>query len=413
MKTMKRNLRPLALSVMLPLAAFSIPALRASDHADGPTVAGDQAADLADCYMFVDPLDATKLVIINTVRGFIVPGEAVNFVVFDSTIKYRFQVENTGDPKPDGFMDVTFSEKVANDAGVPQPQTATVTFSGAAFDGLKGKFTGTTTNPGLGTTPPANYFPNPAQKLKDKNGADSDVEFFAGETDDPFFFDIPAFARFRTKVLANDPTAATELQRGRDTFAGYNVLTIAFRLPLSSLVNTKNGTNTTKFGVNVLAQRATERTSKGRKIRSGSFKTVDREGLPAVNALLIPLNLKNAYNGATTLDDADGDFAGALVASLTALGTSQANIDLLAGLAVANGDILRIDTTQPAGFPNGRQPADDVVKTYLTIISNSNELQTTLDDSVPANEKPFEAVFPYLGLPHQPRLPGQDDQTQN
>ena len=156
---------------MLSLAVFSLPALRASDHADGPTVAGDQAADLADCYMFVDPLDATKMVIINTVRGFIVPGEAVNFAVFDSTIKYRFQIENTDDAKPDGFIDVTFSEKMANDAGVAQPQTATVAFSGSAFDGLKGKFTGTTTNPGLGTTPPANYFPNPAQKLKDKSGA--------------------------------------------------------------------------------------------------------------------------------------------------------------------------------------------------------------------------------------------------
>jgi len=410
---MKKNLRPLILSAMLPLAVFSIPALRASDHADGPTVAGDQAADLADCYMFVDPLDATKMVIINTVRGFIVPGEAPNFVVFDSTIRYRFQIENTGDAKPDGFIDVTFSEKMANDAGVAQPQTATVKFSGSAFDGLKGNFTGTTTNPTLGTTPPANYFPDPAQKLKDKSGADSQVDFFAGETDDPFFFDIPGFSRFRTKVLAGDATAGAELQRGRDTFAGYNVLTIAFRVPISLMVNTKNGENTTKFGVNVLAQRATERTSKGRKIRSGSFKTVDREGLPAVNALLVPLNLKNAYNGATTLDDAAGEFAGALVGTLTALGTHQPNIDALAGLAVANGDILRIDTTMATGFPNGRLPADDVVKTLLTIISNANESGMTLDDSVTSNEVPFATVFPYLGLPHQPTIPGGDDQTQN
>jgi hypothetical protein len=398
---------------MLPLAAFPLPSLRASDHADGPTVAGDQAADLADCYMFVDPLDATKLVIINTVRGFIVPGEAVNFVVFDSTIKYRFQIENTGDARPDAFMDVTFSEKMANEAGVPQPQTATVVFSGSAF-GLPGKYTGTTVNPSLATTPPANYFPNPPQKLKDKSGADSPVEFFAGETDDPFFFDIPAFSRFRTKVLAGDANAANELQRGRDTFAGYNVLTIAFRVPIALLKSTKSAAaSDTKFGVNVLAQRATERTSRGRKIRTGAFKTVDREGLPAVNALLVPLNFKNAYNGATTLDDADEDFAGPIVAGLKALGTSDANIGVLAGLAVANGDILRIDTTQPSAFPNGRAPADDVVKTLLTIISNANGSQTTLDDNVPANDKPFEAVFPYLALPHQPRLPNEDDQTRN
>ena len=67
----------------------------------------------------------------------------------------------------------------------------------------------------------------------------------------------------------------------------------------------------------------------------------------------------------------------------------------------------------PTGFPNGRLPADDVVKTLLTIISNANESGMTLDDSVTSNEVPFATVFPYLGLPHQPTIPGGDDQTQN
>src|SRR5688572_3715133 len=148
------SLRRILLAAILPLTLSLAPATRASDHADGPTVAGDQAADLADCYMFVDPTDATKLVVINTIRGFIVPGEAVNFALFDSTIRYRFQIENSEDAKPDAFIDVSFSEKVANDAGVAQPQTATVTFSGDAFADLaKGKYTGLTTNPGLAATP--------------------------------------------------------------------------------------------------------------------------------------------------------------------------------------------------------------------------------------------------------------------
>jgi len=54
-----------------------------------------------------------------------------------------------------------------------------------------------------------------------------------------------------------------------------------------------------------------------------------------------------------------------------------------------------------------------VVKTLLTIISNANESGMTLDDSVTSNEVPFATVFPYLGLPHQPTIPGGDDQTQN
>jgi hypothetical protein len=401
------TLRRILMAAILPLALNLTPVSRASDHADGPTVAGDQAADLADCYMFVDPVDETKLVIINTVRGFIVPGEAVNFALFDSTIRYRFQIENNEDEKPDAFIDVTFSEKEANEQGVAQPQTATITFSGDAFvDFEKGKHTGLTTNPGLGANPPnsPNYFPEIAQKLKDKSGADSSVEFFAGETDDPFFFDIPAFARFRSAVIAGTPNPGANLQRGRDTFAGYNVMTIAFRLPIEALKSKKkSATNSTRFGLNVLAQRGTERTSKGRKIRTGAYKTVDREGLPAVNALLIPLNRKNEYNGSTTIDDANEKFLPDIAASLAPFNTSPTNVAILKGLAVDRGDILRIDTTQASAFPNGRKPADDVVATLLTVIGND-----PADDSVPSNEKAFETRFPYLALPHQPRDPSLD-----
>jgi hypothetical protein len=401
------TLQRILLTAILPLTLSLAPASRASDHADGPTVAGDQAADLADCYMFVDPTDATKIVLINTIRGFIVPGEAVNFALFDSTIRYRFQIENTEDPKPDAFIDVTFSEKVANDQGVAQPQTATITFSGDAFaDFAKGKFTGTTTNPGLGANPPGgdDYFPATAQKLKDKSGADSLVEFFAGETDDPFFFDIPGFARYRTAVINGTPSPETNLLRGRDTFAGYNVMTIAFRLPIEALKSKKKtATNSTKFGLNVLAQRGTERTSKGRKIRTGSYKTVDREGLPAVNALLIPLNRKNEYNGATTIDDSKEKFLADIAASLAPFNTPPANVTLLKSLAIDNGDILRIDTTEASAFPNGRKPADDVVATLLTVIAGA-----AADDSVSENEKTFATRFPYLALPHQPRDPSLD-----
>jgi hypothetical protein len=189
-------------------------------------------------------------------------------------------------------------------------------------------------------------------------------------------------------------------------------MTVAFRLPIEALKSKKKGaTNITKFGLNVLAQRGTERTSKGRKIHTGSYKTVDREGLPAINALLIPLNRKNEYNGATTIDDSKGKFAETILSALTALGTDEAHRNILADVAVNKGDILRIDTAQPVAFPNGRTPSDDVVKTLLTLIRN--EPVGGVDDSVTANEKAFETRFPYLALPHQPRNPGEDDDTKN
>ncbi len=454
-----RILRSLIGAATLSLAAATS---FASDHADGPTVAGDQAADLADLYMFVDPNDNTKMILINTVRGFIVPGEAGNFAIFDSTIRYRFQIENTGpvdangkpipaptmadvdfDPVPDAFIDVSFSEKTTT-AG----QTATVVFSGSAFAGIpKGKFIGNATAAGLGATPPggADYFPPTPQKLKtagkkptDPLGPEIDVEFFAGEADDPFFFDIPGFVGFRNRFIANlavvpgtfaDRTAAitdaaAELARGRDTFAGYNVLVMALRIPIVEL-KSKNVkvTNTTKFGGNVLAQRRFEKTVKGKKVPFGAYGVVDREGLPAINALLVPLAEKNAYNGGTTIDDSKLKFAPGILGTLNALQVSGGSTPplsaplagtqlALAKLAVLDGDFLRFDTTVPAAFPNGRTPANDVVGTLLTILA---ELGAPVDDNVPANDVTFSANFPYLGLPHQPRT-GEgnvEDNTRN
>jgi hypothetical protein len=122
-----------------------------------------------------------------------------------------------------------------------------------------------------------------------------------------------------------------------------------------------------------------------------------------VNALLIPLNRKNEYNGSTTIDDSKEKFLGDIAASLAPFNTPPANVALLKSLAVDRGDVLRIDTTVASAFPNGRKPADDVVATLLTVIAGA-----PADDSVGANEKVFETRFPYLALPHQPRDPNAD-----
>ena len=78
----------------------SVGVVRAADHGDAPNVAGDQACDLADVYFFLDPNNNNKVVLIGTLRGFIVPGEAVNFAIFDRNVRHRFGIENTGDAIP-------------------------------------------------------------------------------------------------------------------------------------------------------------------------------------------------------------------------------------------------------------------------------------------------------------------------
>ena len=392
----------------------SIGAVRAADHGDAPNLAADQGADLGDVYFFLDPNDNTKAVLIMTVHGFIAPGEAVNFAIFDEKIRYRFGLENTGDAKVDSFIDVTFSARSADPgpAGkeilqIPRAQTAAIKLPNG------NTFNAPVLNPSLAATPPAQTVTtDPA----------SGVSFFAGEVDDPFFFDIPGFSRFIASVRNGSPDP-TQLTRGRDTFAGYNILAIALRVPVSLIKGPGN-----VIGLEAMTQRATQFVKKGKgkgrgKIKKiGPFGTIDRMGNPAVNVALIPFNRKNEYNGATPLDDAAGRFANDIIATLTALGTNSTNIGILASVAVTHGDFVHLDvsiantgtgggTNSTAAFPNGRRLQDDVIDTLLNIITNG---AITTGDNVDANDLAFTDTFPFLAQSQQPFAPGTlDDNTRN
>ncbi len=388
----------------------SVGAVRAADHGDAPNVAGDQACDLADVYFFLDPNNNNKVVMIGTLRGFIVPGEAVNFAIFDRNVRHRFEIENTGDARPDAFIDITFDKRAADPGPsprqilqVPRPQTATVRLPDGAT------FTAPVFNPSLGSSPPP--------QIVTYNAGGTGVDFFAGEVDDPFFFDIPAFGRFIASIRNGNPDPSL-LMRGRDTFAGYNILSIALRFPVFMLRGRSD-----IIGVDFLAQRATQEIQDdGRITRSGPFRTLDRMGNPAVNVALVPFNRKDEYNAANTQDDAAGQFATGIVATLQALGTNPSNINTLAEIAVLHGDFLRLDVSIPnsgpggghnlaASFPNGRRLRDDVIDILLNVISNG---AIVTGDNVNANDVPLGNTFPFLAPPHQPRATGViDDKTRN
>jgi hypothetical protein len=373
--------------------------VRAADHGDAPNVSSDQGADIADVYAFLDPNDNDLVTLAMTFRGFISPAEAVNFTNFDPNVLYRFEIENTGDAKPDLFIDVTFSPRTAAD----KPQIATIKLPG----GKKNTFTAPTTVSNESATPPDSVV----------TSTHGHFSFFAGEVDDPFFFDIPAFSRFIASVQAGSPDASV-FSRGRDSFAGYNVLSIVLSVPKSLLAGKKNNV----IGVDGVTMRKTQSfVSDGTVKRAGNYRQVDRMGNPAVNVALIPFARKNEYNARNTRDDAKGRFAKDIVASLKSLGTDDAHISALANVAVLKGDFLRLDLTVPnsgfaggtnagAGFPNGRRPSDDVIDTILTIVANGN----TLGDSVDGNDVPYRNKFPFLAEPHQPLASGVvDDNTRN
>lgn len=393
------------LAVIASIALFSN-LIFAADHAEAPLVESDQAADIADVYAFLDPNDNSKVILAFDVHGFIVPGENGNLGGFDHDVLYRFNIENTSDAAPDKFILVTFSEQTSRS----QPQTARVTIPGKKKSD-RIRFTAPTTV----SSSTASIAPTPVVTTDITSG----ISFFAGLTDDPFFFDIPGFNRFTASVLGGTPNVS-ELSRGRNTFAGYNAQMIALSVP-AYLLEGPAGNN---IGVSAttLRKRNVHYSNERDPFGSGDPVAIDRMGVPAINTVLIPFTRKNEYNRATTVDDAAGKFAPNIISTLTALGTDSTHIGILAGVAVAGGDQLRLDTSITntgsqgginigAGFPNGRRPADDVIDTILFLVTNET---LTTGDHVNANDVPFRNNFPFFAASQQP-FPTDtlDDNTRN
>jgi hypothetical protein len=413
------------LAIALGLAFTSGPAVqlaRAADHGDAPTASANRSTDIADVYAFLDPnapSELPRLVLIMTVGGFIVPGEAANFGFFDPSLRYRFSLELTGDAEADQTIDVRFSNRPTS---ATDAQTATITLPFGAT------FTARTTPP----TPTGTQAPTPVVTT---DPGTTQTQFYAGHPDDPFFFDIPAFLRFVGPAFDGNPSTSPNravLQRGRDTFAGYNVSAIAVSLPLQHLqLANPNDARIGVFG-SILRQVVTTDGAEG-QLGSGDFVQVERMGNPAVNVALIPFRInsltgnsfKDDYNRASPAEDKAGRFAPRIRETLQALGTPQAQIDALAGIAITNGDFLRLSTaipnTGPAGgtngparFPNGRRLSDDVIDILLRLIVPPIPTPLETGDSVYTNDVGFLDRFPFLARQQVPLDRGTlDDNTRN
>jgi Domain of unknown function (DUF4331) len=370
-----------------------LPLGMAADHGDAPFASVKRSGDLNDLYVFLDPNNNDRVVVILTAVGFTVPGEAVNFSVFDQELVFEFQFETTFDARPDQRIQVRFSQKRESGAN---PQTATITLpDGERFEAL-------TTSSTLTDDPPEPTITTGPE----------DILFFAGSLDDPFFFDIPGFNRFVASVLGGgaDPTL---LERGRDTFAGYNTLAIAFSFPVSFFGPLTDDT----LGVNVA-------------VRDPRRRQIDQVATPGVNVVFVPFDLKDVQNRSSTVQNTRNRIPAAIVDTLEALGTNDDNIALLADLVVTNGDFVRVDTTvantgpgggdnPDAGFPNGRRPGDDVINTTLAIVTNGAVTSDNVEDDTGDLRRD---EFPFLAPPIQPFPPTNppgtpessvDDLTQN
>ncbi|MBI3287326.1 MAG: DUF4331 family protein, partial [Chloroflexi bacterium] len=115
---------------------------------------------------------------------------------------------------------------------------------------------------------------------------------------------------------------------------------------------------------------------------------IDRMGRPAINTVFIPSAMKDAFNAGMPKHDRR-DFRDEVVATLVALGNPEGIANALADFLLP--DILTIDTSAAAGFPNGRHPPDDVIDIELGLISGG-----AITTDCVGSDSAFTPTFPYL-----------------
>ena len=416
------------------IAALAPTTSTASSHREAPAIAGQPQYDNTDVYAFAQA-DGKVNLIANWIP-FEEPGGGPNFYPWATDARYKINIDNDDDAKPD----VVYTWKFRN-SRVPKDSDSftgngTFLYNNGPVTSLKDAnllfrqtydLTRTTIRKGpdkvklvLDNAPVAPSHVGDAA-MPDyaalRNAAvtsyGSSRKSFAGQAEDPFFLDLRVF-----DVLYGG-NCMTEA--GHDSLAGFNVNALALQVPRSDL---------TAKGQDVVGIWSTT----DRKNSKGAYKQISRLGQPLVNEVVIPYKVKDTFNSLKPTQDAAAlPFVqnSELAATLNAVCGTHAPVkdrtDLvqvfLQGVPGINNpkgkgtpsEMLRLNTKWQAGqsfnrlgvlggdrngFPNGRRLQDDVVDIALQAVGGELKgMPNDLGDGVNANDKPFSSTFPFLGLP--------------
>jgi hypothetical protein len=361
----------------------------AADHLDAPGLTppgGSVQTDITDVYAFRSPTNADRTVLALNVNGVASPGEAapgpdrpfaqaIPRVHESSAVTYNLNVDNDGDARTNVQIGVRFGSPQDDGA-----QRLRLRITGAKGGEGKIQLNGWSTP--FGGAPVVN-----------RRGG---ISVFAGRRDDPFFFDLPGFLNILgpgSLIGCGSPSSHPE----RDFFAHRNVSSIVVELP--SRLLTAGSPDIGVWGSTNVPD-----------------AQIERMGRPAIATVFIPNNpippdrvsdgkpsAKSAYNHTSPVDD-QAMWRSEVVDTLTTLfslndatdpnpGDDAGKIQALANFLLP--DILTVDTSSSAGFPNGRQLNDDVIDAELGLISEG----AVTTDCVPTDNSLLSG-FPYLGNPN-------------
>jgi hypothetical protein len=262
---------------------------------------------------------------------------------------------------------------------------------------------------------------------------DGDVRVFAGQRAETFYIDLGAV--FDTVNLRRKPlpllTAAEDANDAADPFginrfSGTNVNTIAIEVPIKRITDDKAGPDTTQqpvIGVYASTSRQVIRvlSGTGKPRNSGVYVQVARMANPLVNELIIDTPSKDQWNATEPKNEAQflnfyrtPTIATALqiLTGVSVTPTPRNDLALLflkypGQTLPANGkcgtpcsELLRLDVSEPptpaetqsrlgsalggdpAGFPNGRRPNDDVTDIAVRVVGGANFVAARVGDGV-------------------------------
>jgi hypothetical protein len=353
--------------------ALSVSLASAADHKDAPLIDEDKALDLLDVFAFVSPTNNDQIVLALTMNGFTVPGELG--IGFATNALYEVKIDNTGDFREDLVIQFTFDK-----IGAAQMMTV----RGPAAPIRRGATSKLLPNSEILLTGAAN-----GTEL-----TSGDVKAFAGLRDDPFFTDLIWVVR-QTGIVAGGPLARAN---GIDFLAGLNASIIAVQVPRDSIKGDTNNINVwgTTSRPLIVRNHLKQDPTADRPL----FVQIDRTAAPVANTLINSALTNNAaakdrFNRTAPENDVARfrDVAIAAIVALGALDSDEAG-DLVDAVFIP--DVLHLDVTNSAGFPNGRRPEDDVVD----VILNAGSAGGLTNDGVDDNDVAFPNAFPFFAAPH-------------
>jgi hypothetical protein len=376
----------------------------ASSHREAPAISKDAFADNTDTYVFVSPNDSNRLALIASWIPFEGPEGGPNYFEWDPNVQYHIHLDTNGDATSDVTYTLSSDVMVGNPdtflynvGPIESPLASDSDWNRRQFYTVTEQFAPGSEPAGVAPTnilvdtqlaPPANigskstpdYLSLEADATYNyiDGGNGDSIDVFAGATDDAFFVDLQVFdlltLRGQSPPIGYDPNSGPTTPV--DSLTGFNVHSLVVEVPISRLTSA-HGDPVVGVWASSTRSSMTTLAPAGGQTTSGLQVQVSRLGMPLVNEVVLPMGLKDVFNGIPPEVD------------LTVYASLQESVEdpevgnllcALYGVPLPGDSGADCDTDYTPGVP--RSGRGDIFDIYLTGMVLENPFTITLNNGM-------------------------------